>query len=50
MMIQKNTPSVDHNKWLKRLDTQNESTNQNLIIVTKFVDPTKKNVIINFED
>ena len=24
------TPSVDHNKWLKRLDTQlNEPTNQN---------------------
>ena len=25
-----NSPSVDFNKWLKRLDTQlNESTNQN---------------------
>ena len=35
------TPSVDHNKWLKRLDTQlNEPTNQNSIIIQKVVEPT----------
>ena len=29
MMINKITPSVDNNKWLKRLDTQlNKKTNQ----------------------
>ena len=30
MIIHKITPSVDHNKWFKRKDTQvHESTNQN---------------------
>ena len=37
-MIDKITPSVDLNQWLKRLETQfNEPTNQNSI---KFVEPT----------
>ena len=32
MVIHKIIPSVDYNKWLKRLDTQlNELTNQNSI-------------------
>ena len=32
-MIYKITPSIDHNQWLKRLDTQlNEPTNENSII------------------
>ena len=38
MMIQKVTPYVYYNQWLKRLNTQlNESTNQNPIKVTKVV-------------
>ena len=37
-MIQKVTPYVYYNQWLKRLNTQlNESTNQNPIKVTKVV-------------
>ena len=32
VMIYKITPSVDYNKWLKRMDTQlDEPTNKNLI-------------------
>ena len=41
MMVQKVTPSVYYNQWLKRLNTQlNESTNQNPIKVPKVVKPT----------
>ena len=36
MIIHKNTPSVDKNYWLKRLNTQlNEPTNQNSLTVPK---------------
>ena len=47
VMKQKNTPSVDYNYWLKRLDNQlNVPTNQNLIKVPKVAVLTnKKNVI-----
>ena len=47
VMKQKNTPSVDYNYWLKRLDNQlNEPANHNLIKVPKVVELTnKKNVI-----
>ena len=39
----KNTPSVDYNEWLKRLDTQlNEPTNLNSIKVLKVFEPTNK--------
>ena len=37
-----NTPSVDYNKWLKRLDT----TNQNSIKVPKVVKLTYKKTLI----
>ena len=38
MMVHKITPSLDYNKWLKRLDTHfNEPTNQNLIKVKKLL-------------
>ncbi len=37
------TPSVDYNKWIKRLDTQlNEPTNQNAIKDPKVVKQTNK--------
>ena len=40
---QKNTPSVDCNLWLKRMDTPlDEPTNQNSIKVFKFVKLTNK--------
>ena len=40
------TPSVDNNKWLKRLDTQLiEATNQNLTKVPKVVKSTKLSII-----
>ena len=43
MMILKIIPSVYHNMWLKRLDTQlNKPTNQNLIQVPKVVESTNK--------
>ena len=43
MMIHKITPSVDYNKWLKRLDTQhNELTNQISPKVPKDVKQMKK--------
>ena len=38
-------PSVDYNKWLKRIDTrtpQNETTNQNYIKVRKAVKQIRK--------
>ena len=41
--IYKITPSVDCNKWLKRLDTQlDKSINQNSSKVPKVVEPTNK--------
>ena len=47
MMIHKITPSVDHNQWLKRLDTPlNEPTNQNSIKVPKIDKPTNKKMVI----
>ena len=48
MMIHKCIPSIDYNKWLKRLDTQfNEPTNKNSIKVPKVVNPKNdENVII----
>ena len=51
-MIQIITPSVDFNLGLKRLETQiNEPTNQNLIKVSKVVEPTnKKTLLQNFDD
>ena len=43
MMIDKITPSVEYNKWLKDLDTQpNEPNNQNSEKVPKVIKPTKK--------
>ena len=37
-MINKITPSIDHNQWLKRLDTQlNKPTNQNSKESPKFL-------------
>ena len=47
IMIYKITPSVDNNKWLKRLDNQtNEPTNQNSIKVPKLVKPTNKKTLL----
>ena len=47
MITHKITPSVDYNKWLKRLNTQlNKPTNQNLIKVPKVVKPTNKNMLL----
>ena len=41
-MINKTTPFVDYNLWLKRLDTQrNEPTDQNSIIVLEVVELDK---------
>ena len=46
-MIHKNTPSVDENWWLKRLDTElDETTNQNSIIVLKIVRPSNKITVL----
>ena len=46
MMIHKITPSVDYNKWFKRLDTQsNKPTNQNSIKVPKVVRLTNKKTL-----
>ena len=43
MMTHKITPSVDNNKWLKRLDIHlNKPTNQKLVKVPKVVQPTDK--------
>ena len=40
LMLHKITPSVDYNKWLKRLDTQiNKPKNQNSIKIPKVVKP-----------
>ena len=52
LMIHKNTPSVDYNYWLKRLDAQlNESTSPNSFKVPKVVKPTnKKTLLQNFGD
>ena len=48
MMIHKITPSVDKNKWLKRLNTQlNETTNHDLFTkVPKVVKPTNKKTLL----
>ena len=47
MMIHKITPSVDYNKWLKRLDAQlNEPTNQISIIVPKVAKQTNKKTLL----
>ena len=47
MMIHNNYPSIDYNKWLKRLnDTQlNEQTNQNSLKVPKVVINKNKNIV-----
>ena len=47
MIIQKLTPFVDYNQWLKRLDIQlNEPINRNLIKVPKVIKPTNKKTIL----
>ena len=47
MMIDKITPSVDYNQWLKRLDSQlNDPTNQNLIEVPNFIMPKNKKTLL----
>ena len=46
-MIHKILPSLDYNKWLKRLNTQlNEPINPNSIKVPKGVDPTNKKALL----
>ena len=41
------TPFVDYNQWLKRLDTQlNETTNQNYIKVPKVAKPKNKKTLL----
>ena len=41
------TPSVDYNEWLKRLNNQlNEPTNQNIIKVSKVINPTNKKTLL----
>ena len=46
MMIHRITPSVDYNKWLKRMDTQlNEPTNKNSIKVPKVVKPINEKTL-----
>ena len=46
MIIHKNTPSADHNRWLKRLDTQSDKpTNKNSIKVPKIVMLTNKKTL-----
>ena len=43
MLIHKINPSIDYNKWMKRLDIQlNEATNQNLLKVPKVVKQANK--------
>ena len=45
MVIHKINPSVDDNKWLKRLDTQfNETNNQNSLKVPKVVKLMNKEI------
>ena len=40
-------PSMDLNLWLKHLDTQlNESTNQNLIKISKVVEQMNKKTLL----
>ena len=47
MIIHKIIPSVDYNKWLKRLDTQNnEPTNQISRKVPEVVKPTNKKTLL----
>ena len=48
MMIHNNYPSIDYNKWLKRLnDTQlNEQTNKNSSKVPKVVKLTNKKTLL----
>ena len=47
MMILKITPSVDYNKWLKRLDTQlNEANIQKFNSIPKVVEPTNKKTLL----
>ena len=42
-----NYPSVDNNKWLKRLETQlNEPTNQNSLKVFKFVESMNNKMLL----
>ena len=46
IMINKITPSVDYNLWLKCLDTQHtELTNQNSLIVPKVFEPMNKKML-----
>ena len=45
--MHKITPSVDYNKWLRRLDTQpNKAINQNSLKVPKVDKPTNKKTIV----
>ena len=47
IMKHKNTPSVDYNYWLKRLDTHlSEPTNQNSVKVPKVAKPTKRKTLL----
>ena len=47
-MIHKITPSLDYNKWLKRLDANSmEPINQSLIKVPKVIDPANKKPFFN---
>ena len=44
--INKITPAVDYNQWLKRLDAQlNKTPNQNSITVPMVVKPTNKKTL-----
>ena len=46
MIIYKNTPSIDDNYWVKRLDTRiDEQINQNSRKVPKVVKPTNKKML-----
>ena len=46
-MTHKVTPSVDENKWLKRLNTKlNKTTNQNSVKVPKVVMPKNKKTLL----
>ncbi len=46
MMILTIIPSIDYNKWLKRLDSKlNEQSNKNSFKVPKVVEPTSKKLL-----
>ena len=47
MMIHKITPSVTHNLWLKRLDTENnKQSNKDLMKVPKVIDQTNEKMLL----